>query len=150
MSYDFGVDVLGAGPSFNMPALTAPSLSPSTSAPSALDALRATQNADRQYILDGKQVTKEEFDRSVQASWDKSRREWDAGALRTQQKKDADVRMARNIFVGGVIGGTIGSLALGAGGAYLWPAHRILGFFLGSFVGWPMGSTVGGTIGATR
>lgn len=39
----------------------------------------------------------------------------------------------------GVIGGTVGFLALGIGGAVLWPQHRIIGFILGSALGWPLG-----------
>jgi hypothetical protein len=51
---------------------------------------------------------------------------------------------------GAVIGGAVGFLALGAGGAWLWKAHPVIGFLLGSMLGWPLGAGVGAVTGGGK
>lgn len=47
------------------------------------------------------------------------------------------------------IAGGVGLLLGGVGGALLWPAHRILGFFLGSIlIGGPIGGAAGTALAA--
>jgi hypothetical protein len=138
MSYEFGVDVLGAGPTGSLTPLQQLMQIPPTQ-----PAMMQPQQLTQAQVLDSARASQAQLFDSAFSNVRPMQRQFD-------EQSEANKRMARNIFVGGVIGGTIGSLALGVGGAYLWPAHRILGFFLGSFVGWPMGSVVGGTIGAAR
>ena len=148
MSYDFGVDVLGAGPTGSLTPLQQLMQIPPTQPAQMAASMPTTPAAPpRTFSIDDKSVTEAEWMNLFNGA---------RGATVRQMPKqsdaqfEADKRLARNVFVGGVVGGAFGALALGAGGAYLWPTHRILGFLLGSMFGWPLGSTVGGTIGATR
>jgi hypothetical protein len=138
MSYEFGVDVLGAGPTGSLTPLQQLMQIPPTQ-PATMQPQQLTQAQ----VLDSARASQAQLFDSAFSNVRPVKRQFD-------EQSEADKRLARNIFVGGVVGGTFGFLALGAGGAYLWPAHRIIGFVLGSMVGWPLGSTVGGTIGATR
>ena len=67
-----------------------------------------------------------------------ARRAADDAHMAAARKSGVDAMST--LFLAGALGGLLG----GAAGAWLWPAHRILGFLLGSlFVGSPVGYGVG-------
>lgn len=62
------------------------------------------------------------------------------------QRKKAAATVS-TLAIAGVVGGVVG----GVGGALLWPAHRIIGFLIGSIVvGGPAGAGVGVAIAAQK